>query len=525
MLATVDAKWMGSGKIINTFGFDFAQVGAPFKLQSKVAALIGIDKDAACNVRVCCGRTGCELTHSLPRFNAQYPDFIDKKVQAAKAASRQKAWSSLKQAIASSDCNYVVVALVTLARKQDALIAQLLTRFDVRRTYMSMPVEDRLDSDVALAAVQLCPQIFGTLALQLRRDFGFVAKALQRVPNLRLERSDVEAFQHDRSYMTHLCSLQGTLLKHATPLQRADLGVVQAALTQTVEAFWFMNKELRNNRELFAAAVYSHRCNKAETSITKEFVCKLLGVNESENLLLQDDKHTMLAAVQICGAALLWASDLLRDDRTVVLAAVKNDGSMLEHVSSYLRNDFEVVLAAVQSCGRALQWASSNLKSDRRIVLAAVLNDGSALQYANCDDGFNEDFEIVLAAVQTSGIALCLASARFGLDRNIVLEAVKHPDFSSSAASQVFCRDFDVALAEVRQHGKLLFMHCMSSMKDDLFNQLVEAAVQNDGTALQYAPSTLKKDVEVATVACRQTLKALQHVDQTILAQVLERVL
>ena len=63
-----------------------------------------------------------------------------------------------------------------------------------------------------------------------------------------------------------------------------------------------------------------------------------------------------------------------------------------------VNNDHEFVLAAVNLCGTAIRYASPYLRSDRDIVLAAVRQDGRALKFANRI--FRKDREIVSIANQ-----------------------------------------------------------------------------------------------------------------------------
>ena len=128
---------------------------------------------------------------------------------------------------------------------------------------------------------------------------------------------------------------------------------------------------------------------------------------------LKADIEIVQIAVSDCWHALQYASEQLRSDRKLVLDAVKQSGLALGHASSALRADRAVVLAAVHQvrierphrrahhshgaigarrsadsefCRQvwfALQWASGKLRSDRDFILHAVAHTGGALQYAS----------------------------------------------------------------------------------------------------------------------------------------------
>jgi hypothetical protein len=365
--------------------------------------------------------------------------------------------------------------------------------------------------------------------------------------------------------MMFMCSWEGDLLQHASESIKADRGVVEVALVQSLDAYWCITPELCNDRRLFAAAVYSHRANKTDSSITKHLVYQLLGVNDgheqSTPLNLKDDRQAILAAVKICGQALVWASYTLRDDckvvlaavqvcgkalqyasqrlkndRLVVLEAVQNDGTALAHASAVLQDDYDVVLAAVQQNANALLKASTKIRSDRRILLETKGKKMTCVAgLFSAHEVLCEDFEVVLVTVQHNGRNLFEASDALRNDRRIVLAAVQQNGLALRYAHPNLQKDFDVVLAAVKQNGKTLGLVNDRNvavmwdqfMSDDRVSNydLVAAAVENDGTALEYASQDLQQNVAIATAACKQTLRALRFVDETIKAQVMENVM
>jgi hypothetical protein len=574
MLRTVVARWVGSNKQIATFDFDFDQVGAPWKLQSQVATFIA-NKDVEPEmVRVCCSRTGRELTHSLPcvnkyathcdKYNA---DFVDKKSQERKSVARKRAWVLLKQSIASSPDRQVVAVTATLSSKTDSLIATLLLAKHSRLAFENMHEADRANYSVALAALRMHRLVLRSVPLCLLHNLDFLAEVYRSVPRFSVSSywDLFQQFANDRAWMMFMCSWEGDLLQHASESIKADRGVVEVALVQSLDAYWCITPELCNDRRLFAAAVYSHRANKTDSSITKHLVYQLLGVNDgheqSTPLNLKDDRQAILAAVKICGQALVWASYTLRDDckvvlaavqvcgkalqyasqrlkndRLVVLEAVQNDGTALAHASAVLQDDYDVVLAAVQQNANALLKASTKIRSDRRILLETKGKKMTCVAgLFSAHEVLCEDFEVVLVTVQHNGRNLFEASDALRNDRRIVLAAVQQNGLALRYAHPNLQKDFDVVLAAVKQNGKTLGLVNDRNvavmwdqfMSDDRVSNydLVAAAVENDGTALEYASQDLQQNVAIATAACKQTLRALRFVDETIKAQVMENVM
>ncbi len=59
-------------------------------------------------------------------------------------------------------------------------------------------------------------------------------------------------------------------------------------------------------------------------------------------------------------------------NKEVVLAAVQLDGNVLEYASEELRADTEVVLAAIKLNGKALHYASGRLQRSQIFIIEAL---------------------------------------------------------------------------------------------------------------------------------------------------------
>jgi len=229
---------------------------------------------------------------------------------------------------------------------------------------------------------------------------------------------------------------------------------------------------------------------------------------------LWGDKEFVLAAVAKHGAALEFASASLRADQEVVLAAVAQRGDALEHAAPelwsdaavmraaasrasrngfvsmlpvmadappLLRGDRDVVLAAVTQSGRGLEFASSALKADQGVVLAAVAQDGAALEFAA--DALKADEAVVRAAVAQDSRALRYASAEL---RARILAACKEQTLAEIESAA----DEDVWT---------ILMRAPEGLRAD--RQVVIAAVEKDGSALQHASLELRADRVVVLAA------------------------
>ena len=112
---------------------------------------------------------------------------------------------------------------------------------------------------------------------------------------------------------------------------RNNKEVVKAAINNLPQAFSYASEELRDDEEIFLAA------------------------------MLHSDIREGYG-----GDIFKRASERLRSDKGVVLQAVEKDGWCLEFVSDELKADKEIVLKALEGYNLlgVLQWASDDLKAD-----------------------------------------------------------------------------------------------------------------------------------------------------------------
>jgi len=254
--------------------------------------------------------------------------------------------------------------------------------------------------------------------------------------------------------------------------------------------------------------------------------------------------------------ASLWREDLMeapssvKSNRTAVLKAVKHSGMSLRHAAPQLRADREIVLAAVEQQGTAVQFASDELRDDREIALAAVQQAGWALRHLSKE--LRGDRQVVLSAVSHSGWALADASADLRRDKTVVAAAIHQSSLAEEFAlpTQSSCSDAEASMAvdshvhvAVRRRTSNMapavdaegsggfissrFSNCSRRELVELVRacpmslrsvppeyrrdrEIVLAAVQEEGAALQFADSTLRIDRGVVLSAVRQAGWALQ---------------
>lgn len=160
--------------------------------------------------------------------------------------------------------------------------------------------------------------------------------------------------------------------------------------------------------------------------------------------------------------------------------AVAENGDALRYCSEALRGDRALVELALTRNGLNLVHASAALKGDRILVEMALARHGSAIKFA--PSHLRNDRHLAKACVQNfplGGLPLCGRAAR---------------------------SDPEVVLAAVELNGSAL-QSAAAPLRDDL--AVVLASVRQDGEALQFASKQLRDADVVVAVAAAQSPSAL----------------
>lgn len=180
------------------------------------------------------------------------------------------------------------------------------------------------------------------------------------------------------------------------------------------------------------------------------------------------------AAVQFDPVAALAFAPAFRADRPLMQEAVQIDGRALQFGFG---SNVEMCTLAVAQNGLALQYVARHLRTTRRnITLRAVQQNGLALAYALDPVRLNE--EVVFAAVRQNGNALMYATSyRLG-----------H-------------QDYDLVMEAVKNKGRALRWAGWLKRDDE---NIVRAAVTDDGSAIEYASPRLQADEAIRAIAAAQ---------------------
>ena len=199
-------------------------------------------------------------------------------------------------------------------------------------------------------------------------------------------------------------------------------------------------------------------------------------------------------------------------------AQLQQNGAVLQYAPEDIRADEEIVLQAIRQNPMALQYASEFIRSNSRHVLAAIRQDGMALRYVLDNNrairtgrpNLTNDEYIISVAVRQNGMALMFAHRELQANRYILLEAVRQNGMALEYAPRegnlprLLPGLLPPAILERRQREAIreAIARGEGGGQDD--REIVLAAVQQNGMALQFASPELQNDREIALTAVRQ---------------------
>lgn len=190
-------------------------------------------------------------------------------------------------------------------------------------------------------------------------------------------------------------------------------------------------------------------------------------------------------------ARLDQAPDAIRADHEVMLAAATHDPSCLDLAHEKLLGSSEFMLEAAKRNSDTLRWTSEDLLGDAEFVLAA-------LRYSwkmgfRASKNLRSDRAFMLKAIMRNRWTLQCASNELSAD----------PHFVSTAFMQ---RRREFILDQMKSNGKGL--RRATNLRAD--RDVVRAAVNSQGTALEYAAPDLQADHSIVLAAVNNDPEALQ---------------
>eukprot|EP00931_Biecheleriopsis_adriatica_P090433 TRINITY_DN64411_c0_g1_i1.p1 TRINITY_DN64411_c0_g1~~TRINITY_DN64411_c0_g1_i1.p1 ORF type:complete len:407 (-),score=100.66 TRINITY_DN64411_c0_g1_i1:115-1335(-) len=217
------------------------------------------------------------------------------------------------------------------------------------------------------------------------------------------------------------------------------------------------------------------------------------------------------------GTSLVKVPAWIWSDRRIIIAAMRSHPFILELADAKVKADREVVLSGVRIHRSVLKYCAGEIAADPKCLLAAIKIDALALEHAAAT--LRGDPKIVLEAITTKFQAFRFASDSLKRDKDFILAALQSKvDVGIVGyAHSSLLKDKDFVIAAVELDWKVLkignpALQPMLSQRDVLL-----AAVQQDGSALQYAAQELRSDAGVVVAAAAKDSTAIKQASPALL--------
>jgi hypothetical protein len=407
----------------------------------------------------------------------------------------------------------VMVAALFFAKNYPPLAAAL-NKFDL---ILSLDQGNKLTS-LFLASIVVSSNMEG-ICSQL--DQAFINKAILRAVNLNglnIQYINLKMLESQKRKEVALVAVK----KDGQNIQHIDLSLLEAqdrkevafaAVNTNPDAFTCIGKTLQSDYKLALNAVrkissliqfvnleslsFEQRKKLAAISVEKDG----LNIQHIDLSLLeaQDRKEVALVALNSNVRAFAHIGETLQGDYEVALRAVKSDGLNIQYVNSTLLNPNEyktIAVEAVKQTNAALDYLPIPLQNEGEIILAI--------------DGNNENLPIVCKVLRKIG-SIHLVSEKLWTNLEVILAAIEGGCpvqylYTLNCLSHLEAENLKkVALAAVNRDGSQL--EYLKNFKDD--KQVVEAAVEENGRALQFASRRLREQDDLVEKAVNNNGLAL----------------
>lgn len=276
---------------------------------------------------------------------------------------------------------------------------------------------------------------------------------------------------------------------------------------------------------------------------TRAFARKVLGLPRSEEFApdslrffpsLQDDKEMVLLAVSNNGNCIMSASEALKNDAEVALKALGGScyhvalsyiGSSLLRCGAFLKEaadvlgpkkawlsnfltaeNSELALELVKASPRfALRKFCKELRDNPRIWRSAVALNAFSVKYAPWEQ---VTFPDALDVVTREPSALFSLSSLWLTKKELVLAALSRDgSLLGDYRLSLWCSNSEeMVLAAVKQNG-LALEHASTRLRQNM--TVLKTALSQNGLALAYAPKTLRSCHGIVQIAVQQNSQAI----------------
>jgi len=200
----------------------------------------------------------------------------------------------------------------------------------------------------------------------------------------------------------------------------------------------------------------------------------------------------------------------LFDNYEFVLQAVLQNGLLLKYASKKKQDNYDIVFEAVQQNVLALKFSSDKLLNNKKIISKAI-SENKKENYNNMEiilkyvpEKLRETKYIIFDAIQYNAKEFKYASNNLKNDIKFILKCIKRNMYIYFYLSDSLKKNpviFRELLLKTQGFGRSFVDWEIDKKRIKSFSKMVNIAIKWNGLLLQYLPSDLRNDKEIALLA------------------------
>jgi Domain of unknown function (DUF4116) len=277
-------------------------------------------------------------------------------------------------------------SLQTVSRAMD-LLAQEPT------LYLSLPLELKLNHEVALLALELSDQDIDTfIHPDLKKDPNFALGLFDESPSDILW-LDLPFLCSDVNFVLQVLNLEtfyrGVIIPHITADMKRNKEVAIALVEFRPSLYSSLDPEIQADVDIAKNALEKDGLNLrfAPPSVQNNYDLAFVAVTQCGSALqylsgdFRDDEALVSQALSNQLDAFKYASERLRGEKSFVIPVLAQKPELITSVSPHLLNDAEVGMIVVQQNGMLIEHLTNELKQNPDIALAALRSTHHAARF------------------------------------------------------------------------------------------------------------------------------------------------
>tara|TARA_B100000886_G_C20423728_1_gene492868 strand:+ start:291 stop:2339 length:2049 start_codon:yes stop_codon:yes gene_type:complete len=323
-----------------------------------------------------------------------------------------------------------------------------------------------------------------------------------------------DSAKHDKDILKLILSESSWSFRDFHDLAKDDEEIATIAVKLDGDNFRYISKRLKSDRELAKLALNHSGHNlehikSNELLFDKELIKLALSTHDQAYMYmpkdLRNDKELVaqVIAKKIDSLVFEMFPDEYRNNRDVILKAVNDDGYSYKYLSETFRDDKEILLLAISTSPSILEYASERLRNDIDVAKALFVNDNIYTAFCDLGENVKNNPEIVVQAIARDGRCLNEINSKFKDDEELIRNAL-----DVEIPSQSIFNDNNKKSASC-------FQYISNRLKSNKEIALTASKLPN--FSLEGSPEIITSDKEIIKNAVTIEYRNIQHISSNLL--------